>query len=77
MALSSDVSVREGESKHEWPTSAEKAGTLVWLLDHQPVDRRRYAIVNRLRRLRDSDEFAALPEVLRERVRELVDEADR
>jgi hypothetical protein len=66
----------EGEKKGE-ATSAETAGTLVWLLDKQPVDRRRYAIVNRLRRLRDSDEFAALPEVLRERVRELIDEAER
>jgi hypothetical protein len=69
--------VSEGEQKHERTTSAETAGTLVWLLDKQPVDRRRYAIVNRLRRLRDSDEFAALPEALRERVRELIDETDR
>ena len=77
MALFSDVSVNEGERKGEGSTSAETAGTLVWLLDNQPVDRRRYAIVNRLRRLHDSDEFAALPEALRERVRELIDEADR
>jgi hypothetical protein len=57
--------------------SAESAGTLVWLLDNQNIDRRRYAMVNRLRRLRDSDEFADLPEALRERVREIVEEADR
>jgi hypothetical protein len=69
--------VHEGEQRRDWATSAEKAGTLVWLLDNQPIDRRRYAMVNRLRRLRDSDEFAALPETLRERVRELIDETDR
>ena len=67
----------EGERKHEGSISAEAAGTLVWLLDNRGVDRRRYAIVNRLRRLRDSEEFATLPEALRERVRELIDETDR
>jgi hypothetical protein len=67
----------EGESKRKGAISAEAAGTLVWLLDKQPVDRRRYSMVNRLRRLRDSDDFAALPEALRERVREIIDETDR
>jgi hypothetical protein len=68
--------VNEGERKREG-ISAEAAGTLVWLLDNQPVDRRRYAMVNRLRRLRDSDDFATLPQALRERVREIIDETDR
>ncbi|HET7353632.1 MAG TPA: hypothetical protein VFJ11_06245 [Gaiellaceae bacterium] len=66
-----------GEKRGEGSISAEAAGTLVWLLDNQGVDRRRYAIVNRLRRLRDSEEFATLPESLRQRVREIIDETDR
>jgi hypothetical protein len=69
--------VSEGERKREEAISAEAAGTLVWLLDNQGVDRRRYAIVNRLRRLHNSDEFATLPESLRQRVREIIAEADR
>lgn len=67
----------EGEKKREGAISAEAAGTLVWLLDQEGVDRRRYSIVNRLRRLRDSDEFTNLPESLRQRVREIIDETDR
>jgi len=53
-------------------TSAEAVGTLVWLLDSQNVDRRRYGILNRLRAVRDSDEFETLPEALRKRVREIL-----
>jgi hypothetical protein len=68
--------VGEREKKRESTISAEAAGTLVWLLDTEAVDRRRYSIVNRLRRLRDSDEFGTLPETLRARVREIIDEAD-
>jgi hypothetical protein len=71
------VLVSEGESRSGGAISAEAAGTLVWLLDNKGVDRRRYSMVNRLRRLRDSDDFAALPEALRERVREIIDESDR
>jgi hypothetical protein len=69
--------VNGGEKRGEGSISAEAAGTLVWLLDNQGVDRRRYAIVNRLRRLRDSEEFATLPESLRQQVREIIDETDR
>jgi hypothetical protein len=69
--------VNEGEKHGEGSISAEAAGTLVWLLENQGVDRRRYAIVNRLRRLRDSEDFATLPEFLRQRVREIIDESDR
>ena len=58
-------------------TSAEAVETLVWLLDTNGVDRRRYRIVNRLRSVRDSDEFATLPEDLRERVRQIVAESER
>jgi hypothetical protein len=71
------VLVSEGESTRKGALSAEAAGTLVWLLGNEGVDRRRYSMVNRLRRLRESDEFADLPESLRERVRELIDETDR
>jgi hypothetical protein len=39
-------------------------------------DRRRPAIVNRLRALRDSDRFATLPEDLRNRVQQIVAETD-
>ena len=66
----------EGESTRKGAISAEAAGTLVWLLDNEGVDRRRYSMVNRLRRLRDNDDFAVLPEALRERVREIIDETD-
>lgn len=57
--------------------SAEAVETLVWLLDTNGVDRRRYRIVNRLRSVRDSDEFATLPADLRGRVREIVAESER
>ena len=59
------------------PTSVEAVGTLVAYLDTSGFDRRRYRIVNRLRALRDSEEFANLPEDLRDRVREIVTDTDR
>jgi hypothetical protein len=51
--------------------------TLVWLAQSQGVDRRRYTIVNRLRAVRDADQFADLPDDLRARVREIVETEDR
>ena len=59
------------------PTSAEAVGTLVAFLDTSGLDRRRFRILNRLRALRDSDEFASLPEDLRDRVREIVADTER
>ena len=56
--------------------SAEAVETLVWLLETPGVDRRRYRMVNRLRTVRDSEEFATLPEDLRERVRHIVAESE-
>jgi hypothetical protein len=56
----------------ERPVSVEAVGALVAFLDSRGVDRRRYRIVTRLRALHDSDEFATLPEDLRDRVREIV-----
>lgn len=50
----------------------EKIETLIWLAESEGVDRRRYGIVNRLRSLHESEEFAGLPEDLRDRVREIV-----
>jgi hypothetical protein len=57
--------------------SAEAVQTLVWLADSAGVDRRRHRIVNRLRSVRNSEQFAALPEALRERVREIVADSER
>jgi hypothetical protein len=59
----------------EGPTSAETAATLVWFLESGGVDRRSYTILNRLRRLRDGEQFATLPEDLRERIREILAES--
>jgi hypothetical protein len=70
------MSEREGRGKPERPISAESVGTLVWLLDSS-LDRRRYAVVNRLRAVRDSDEFGSLPEALREKVRKLIAESEQ
>jgi hypothetical protein len=58
-------------------TAADGAATLVWFLETGAVDSRRYVIVNRLRRLRDGDEFATLPEDLRARIREIIADAER
>jgi hypothetical protein len=57
------------------PVSAEAVGTLVAFHDTSGFDRRRYEVVNRLRALQDSDQFATLPEDLRQRVREIVTDA--
>ena len=55
--------------------SAEAVETLVWLAESRGVDRRRYRILNRLRAVRDGDQFATLPEDLRARVCEVLAEA--
>lgn len=57
--------------------SAETIETLVWLAESTGIDRRRDRVVNRLREARDSDEFATLPDELRERVREVLVGAER
>jgi hypothetical protein len=58
------------------PISAGAVGALVAFLDTSGFDRRRLKAVNRLRALRDSDQFETLPEELRQRVREIVAETD-
>lgn len=65
----------EGASQDP-PISVAALGTLVAFLETSGLDRRRYRIVNRLRALSNSDEFASLPDDLRDRVREIVRDAD-
>jgi hypothetical protein len=69
------VSEHEGRGRPSRPISAEAVGTLVWLLDSSSVDRRRYAILNRLRAVRDSDQFESLPDALRDKVRQIIADA--
>jgi hypothetical protein len=59
------------------PFLAEGVGMLLSLLDAGDLDHRRYVIVNRLRRLHDSEDFASLPEDLRERIREIIADSPR
>jgi hypothetical protein len=64
-------------------TSASKPGvtaeveTLVWLAESKGIDRRRYRVVNRLRSVRDSEQYWDLPDYLRKRVREIVADSER
>jgi hypothetical protein len=71
------VNYRTRQSSDERPISAAAVGTLVAFLDTSGFDRRRYRILNRLRAIQDSDEFATLPDDLRARVREIVADSER
>jgi hypothetical protein len=71
------VSEHEQEETPPRLMFAEGVGMLIALLDSGAIDRRRYTVVNRLRRLQDTDDFASLPEDLRERVREITADAER
>jgi hypothetical protein len=75
--LAGFVSGREDSRAVNRPVSTEGVGTLVAFLDTGAFDRRRYRIVNRLRALRESDQFSALPEDLRDRIREIVAHTER
>ncbi len=67
----------EGErSGGDRALSTEKVGTLIWLLDEGNLDRRRNSALNRLRAVRDSDQFETLPEALRQKVRQIIADAD-
>jgi hypothetical protein len=66
--------VDDKDIKPDSPLSPEAVETLVWLAGSDRVNRRGYTIMSRLRRVRDSDDFATLPEDLRERVREALAE---
>lgn len=59
------------------PVSAEAVGALVAFLETSGVDRRRFRAVNRLVALSNSEQFEALPEDLRQRVREIVADTRR
>lgn len=69
-----DVSVNEKGRRpnEERAISTEAVGALVAFLDSTGLDRRRYSVASRLRRIHDSDQFATLPEDLRERIREIL-----
>lgn len=56
--------------------SVEAIGQLIAYLDMNGLQRRRPQAVQRLRGLRDSEAFSTLPDDLRARIRELVDEAE-
>lgn len=71
------MSTRAPGGSPDRPISVEAVGALVAFLDSSGLDRRRYTVANRLRRVRESDAFATLPEDLRERIRDLLDENDR
>jgi hypothetical protein len=70
--------VSEGDRgrRQDRPVSSETVGTLIWLLDTNNLDRRRYTVLNRLREVRESAEFETLPDALRQKVREVLDDAD-
>jgi hypothetical protein len=68
---------RQSEGTAEQPLSTEAIGTLVWLLDSSSVDRRRFNVLNRLRAVLDSEQFESLPDALREKVRQIIADADR
>jgi hypothetical protein len=53
---------------------AEGVGMLIALLDAGILGRPR--VVNRLRHLQHTDDFASLPEDLRERIREIISDAE-
>ena len=53
---------------------AEGVGMLIALLDAGTLSRPR--VVNRLRQLQHTDDFASLPEDLRERIREIIGGAE-
>ena len=68
-ALVSDSEQGEGADR---PFFAEGVGMLIALMDQGALDRRR--VVYRLQQLQDTDEFVSLPEDLRKRVREIIDD---
>jgi hypothetical protein len=47
------------------------------LAESKGIDRRRYRVVNRLRSVRDSEQYWDLPDYLRKRVREIVADSER
>jgi hypothetical protein len=50
---------------------------LVAFVQMNGLEQRRRAVLRRLERIRDSEGFASLPDDLRERVREIVEQGER
>lgn len=71
------VSGREQDEPPVRLMFAEGVGMLIALLDAGTLDRRRYMVVQRLRELQRTEDFASLPEDLRERIREIVADEER
>jgi hypothetical protein len=65
------------ETRISEPGVTAEVETLVWLAESKGIDRRRYGIVNRLRSVRDSEQYWDLPDHLRKRVREIVADSER
>jgi hypothetical protein len=76
VGLAGFVSEHEQEETPPRLMFAEGVGMLIALLDTGALDRRRYTVVNRLRQLQHTDDFASLPEDLRERIREITADAE-
>jgi hypothetical protein len=64
------------ETSASQPGVTAEVETLVWLAESKGIDRRRYGIVNRLRSVRDSEQYWDLPDYLRKRVREIVADSE-
>jgi hypothetical protein len=64
--------VNHRDTKPDSPLSTELVETLVWLAGSAAIDRRAHTIMNRLRKVHDSESFGTLPEDLRTRVREIL-----
>jgi hypothetical protein len=75
--LDAPVNEKGRRPNEERSISTEAVGALVAFLDTPGLDRRRYSAASRLRRIHDSDQFARLPEDLRERIREILADAER
>lgn len=78
LSASEEAFVNEDrEQQEDGPISAEAVGTLVAYLETNGFERRRFSVVRRLRAIRDSKQFATLPDDLRERIRQIVADAER
>ena len=75
--LDAPVNEKGRRPNEEGTISTEAVGALVAFLDSSGLDRRRYSVASRLRRIHDSDQFATLPEDLRERIREILADGER
>jgi hypothetical protein len=61
------------EVQQRRPVTAEAAGTLVAFLETGALEARSYLAVRRLRELQQTQDFAALPQDLQDRIRAVID----